>query len=107
MEGTHELSDRAVTVTQVGDNTVVQVGDVILVNLPARQAEAIGHTLLGDTAKEAAARMGVSYRTVEAQLTMAMEKLGAKNRAHLVTRLRQEGILTTVGEVVAARESDT
>jgi RNA polymerase sigma factor (sigma-70 family) len=55
-----------------------------LANLTAREREVLEHAAQGLHAKEIAARLGISPRTVEVHKTRIMEKLGVRNVAELV-----------------------
>lgn len=55
-----------------------------LATLTAREREVLEHAAQGLHAKEIAARLGISPRTVEVHKTRIMEKLGARNVAELV-----------------------
>lgn len=52
--------------------------------LTAREREVLEHAALGLHAKEIAATLGISSRTVEVHKTRIMEKLGVRNIAELV-----------------------
>lgn len=52
--------------------------------LTAREREVLEHAALGLHAKEIAATLGISSRTVEVHKTRIMEKLGVRNLAELV-----------------------
>jgi LuxR family transcriptional regulator, transcriptional regulator of spore coat protein len=62
-------------------------------DLPQRQAETLVLTAQGLSSKEVARAMGISSRTVEMNLHHSMLRLGARNRAHLVTQAIAAGIL--------------
>jgi len=55
-----------------------------LETLTAREREVLEHAAQGLHAKEIAARLGISPRTVEVHKTRIMEKLGVRNVAELV-----------------------
>ncbi|MGQ0544742.1 MAG: response regulator transcription factor [Betaproteobacteria bacterium] len=55
-----------------------------LATLTAREREVLEHAAQGLHAKEIAARLGISARTVEVHKTRVMEKLGVRNIAELV-----------------------
>jgi FixJ family two-component response regulator len=55
-----------------------------LATLTAREREVLEHAAQGLHAKEIAARLGISPRTVEVHKTRIMEKLGVRNMAELV-----------------------
>ena len=55
-----------------------------LESLTAREREVLEHAAQGLHAKEIAARLGISPRTVEVHKTRIMEKLGVRNVAELV-----------------------
>ena len=55
-----------------------------LATLTAREREVLEHAAQGLHAKEIAARLGISPRTVEVHKTRIMEKLGVRNIAELV-----------------------
>jgi len=55
-----------------------------LAGLTAREREVLEHAAQGLHAKEIAARLGISPRTVEVHKTRIMEKLGVRNIAELV-----------------------
>lgn len=52
--------------------------------LTHREREVLRHVVSGETNKEIAARLGLSYRTVEVHRRHIMEKVGARNAAELV-----------------------
>jgi RNA polymerase sigma factor (sigma-70 family) len=52
--------------------------------LTVREREVLEHAALGLHAKEIAAALGISSRTVEVHKTRIMEKLGVRNMAELV-----------------------
>jgi RNA polymerase sigma factor (sigma-70 family) len=56
----------------------------LLDTLTAREREVLEHAAQGLHAKEIAARLGISPRTVEVHKTRIMEKLGVRNIAELV-----------------------
>lgn len=70
-----------------------QLGQIEVRGLPRRQAETLAHTALGLSAKETAREMAISPRTVEMNLALAMEKLRARNRVHLITRAFARGVI--------------
>ena len=55
-----------------------------LATLTGREREVLEHAAQGLHAKEIAAALGISPRTVEVHKTRIMEKLGARNVAELV-----------------------
>lgn len=61
--------------------------------LTPREAEAVLWVANGKTAWEAGRILGVAESTLNAHIAHAAEKLGAVNRAHLVTRAFVRGIL--------------
>ncbi len=52
--------------------------------LTHREREVLRHVVSGETNKEIAAQLGLSYRTVEVHRRHIMEKVGARNAAELV-----------------------
>ena len=52
--------------------------------LTQREREVLRHVVSGETNKEIAAHLGLSYRTVEVHRRHIMEKVGARNAAELV-----------------------
>jgi two-component system, LuxR family, response regulator FixJ len=52
--------------------------------LTHREREVLRHVVRGETNKEIAANLGLSYRTVEVHRRHIMEKVGARNAAELV-----------------------
>lgn len=52
--------------------------------LTHREREVLRHVVRGETNKEIAAHLGLSYRTVEVHRRHIMEKVGARNAAELV-----------------------
>jgi RNA polymerase sigma factor (sigma-70 family) len=56
----------------------------LLDTLTPREREVLQHAAQGLHAKEIAARLGISVRTVEVHKTRIMEKLGVRNVAELV-----------------------
>lgn len=60
---------------------------------PERQAETIARTAIGHSSKQTAKAMGISPRTVEMNLNLAMAKLGACNRPDLISLAWERGQL--------------
>jgi FixJ family two-component response regulator len=70
--------------TREGDR-LARAGDAAkLATLTEREREVLEHAARGLHAKEIAAALGISPRTVEVHKTRIMEKLGARNVAELV-----------------------
>jgi DNA-binding CsgD family transcriptional regulator len=67
--------------------------NVKVCGLPRRQAETLAYTALGRSSKETAKEMAISSRTVEMNLNIAMARLGARNRVHLITQAIAKGAL--------------
>lgn len=61
--------------------------------LTPREAEAVLWVAQGKTSWEAGCILGVAASTLDAHVTHAAEKLGAVNRAHLITKAFVRGIL--------------
>lgn len=63
------------------------------VRLTPREAEVLALVADGLTSAEIALRLGISRRTVETHRQCVMEKLFARNRAELLMRAMQEGLI--------------
>jgi len=61
------------------------------VALTAREREVVHHVALGATAREIADELQIAHDTVRSHVRNAMQKLGARSRAHLVARAFAEG----------------
>lgn len=61
--------------------------------LTAREREVIGLVALGGTAAEIADDLHISHHTVRTHLRNAMDKLGARSRAHLVAKALGCGLM--------------
>ena len=66
---------------------------ITVTGLPPRESKALELTAGGMTTKAAARAMGCSPRNVEALIHVSMERLGASNRTHLITRAVEQGFL--------------
>jgi len=60
--------------------------------LSAREREIVRLVALGNTGPEIAAELGIAHDTVRTHARNAMEKVGARSRAHLVAKALAEGI---------------
>lgn len=74
----------------------VSAADDCMAGLSAREAEVAQAVACGLSNKEAAARLGISERTVKAHLGAIFEKFGVRDRLQLVLRLsrRTDAVLT-------------
>jgi len=63
--------------------------------LSAREREIVRLVALGNTGPEIAAELGIAHDTVRTHARNAMEKLGARSRAHLVAKALGEGLVLT------------
>lgn len=81
--------------------TVVTIEDLEVCNLPLREAEALGYTALGLSAKEIAREMNISQRSVEKKLEVAILRFGARNRCHLIVRAFEVGALAIRRQPIA------
>ena len=72
---------------RLGDDELRRADADKLARLTAREREVMEHAVAGKHAKEIAAALGISPRTVEVHKMRIMEKLGVRNVAELV-RLR-------------------
>jgi len=70
-------------------------------SLSERESEVLGWVVRGATAKEAAARMGISPRTAEKYRSRMMDKMGAESLAALTRYAVELGLLTTLDEPTA------
>ena len=61
--------------------------------LTTREREVVGLVALGGTAAEIADDLHISHHTVRTHLRNAMDKLGARSRAHLVAKAVGDGLL--------------
>lgn len=59
--------------------------------LTPREHEVLGHIASGASNKEVGRNLGISMRTVEVHRAHIMEKLGARNAAHLVRIVLSNG----------------
>jgi PAS domain S-box-containing protein len=63
-------------------------------SLTEREAQVMGHVALGATTREIAEGLTISQETVRSHTKNAIEKLGARNRAHAVALALSRGELT-------------
>jgi PAS domain S-box-containing protein len=61
--------------------------------LSPREREVVGHVAHGHTAREIAEELHISHDTVRTHVRNAMVKLGARSRAHLISKSLGEGLL--------------
>jgi PAS domain S-box-containing protein len=61
--------------------------------LTTREREVVGLVALGGTAAEIAEDLHISHHTVRTHLRNAMDKLGARSRAHLVAKALGDGLV--------------
>ena len=61
--------------------------------LTRREREVVVLTSAGLTSKEVALRIALAPRTVERHLENARHKMGARNRAHLIVKASEAGVL--------------
>lgn len=73
---------------------VFTLGNIEVRDLAPRQAETLAHTVRGLSSKETARVMHISPRTVEMNISLAMQRLGARNRAQLIHQAISTGALT-------------
>lgn len=64
-----------------------------IASLTPRERELLIHLGRGDCLKEAAARMGISYKTADNQKTSLMQKLGVHDRVALALLAVREGLV--------------
>jgi RNA polymerase sigma factor (sigma-70 family) len=69
---------------RLGSAALRQADEAKLTRLTPREREVLEHAVNGKHAKEIAAALGISPRTVEVHKTRVMEKLGVRNVAELV-----------------------
>ncbi len=55
--------------------------------LSAREYEIVRHVALGHTGPEIAEELGIAHDTVRSHVRNAMDKIGARSRAHLVAKV--------------------
>ncbi len=67
--------------------------------LTAREREVLRLAANGFTSKEIAQQITIAHRTVERHIENARLKLGARNRAHLISKALKAGLLTEPGAV--------
>ena len=72
-------------------------------NLTHREFEVLELVANGYSAKEVAGLIGIAPRTVERHIENVRLKVGARNRAHMVTQAILEGVLTVAGPPAAPR----
>jgi PAS domain S-box-containing protein len=61
-------------------------------SLSAREREVVRRVALGETGREIALELQISYETVRTHVRNAMSKSGARSRAHLVAKALGEGL---------------
>ena len=61
--------------------------------LSRRECEIVGLVARGDSGPEIAEELGIAHDTVRTHVRNAMDKLGARSRAHLVAKALGEGIV--------------
>ena len=64
-------------------------------SLSPREREVVHLVALGETSPEIASRLHISENTVRKHVSSAMEKVGARSRAHLVAKVLAEGRTAT------------
>ena len=65
----------------------------VLPRLTHRETEVLELAARGLTSKEIALRIGIAPRTVERHIENARLRMGARNRAHLISKAARAGIL--------------
>jgi DNA-binding CsgD family transcriptional regulator len=65
--------------------------------LTAREREVLRLAANGFTSKEIAQQIAIAHRTVERHIENARLKLGARNRAHLISKALKAGLLSEPG----------
>ena len=68
--------------------------------LTAREVEIVGLVATGHDCADIAGGLGISERTVEAHVTSARLKLGARNRAHLAAIAAWSGLIDPSGQAI-------
>ena len=63
--------------------------------LTPREREVVQLVALGSTGPEIADELGIAHETVRTHVRNAMDKLGARSRAHLVAKALGEGLVLT------------
>lgn len=76
-------NDNVIDVTPTDDKQYLFQNNVLFNILSAREKECINHFLNGKTAKETAALLGLSYRTVEDYFANIKKKLNCRNKREL------------------------
>lgn len=71
--------------------------DFASAHLSVRELEILRLTANGFTSKEIAQKIAIAHRTVERHIENARLKLGARNRAHLISKALKAGLLTEPG----------
>ena len=66
-----------------------------------RERQVISSIADGESSKQTGAALGISDRTAEHHASAAMEKLGARNRAHMVAIALRNGLIASLVAVVA------
>ncbi len=69
--------------------------------LTAREREVLRLAANGFTSKEIAQQIAIAHRTVERHIENARLKLGARNRAHLISKALKAGLLAEPGTIEA------
>lgn len=73
--------------------TGVAANDPMLPSLTRREVEVLELVSQGNSAKEVGGLIGIAPRTVERYIENVRLKLGARNRAHMITRAMSVGLL--------------
>lgn len=71
--------------------------DSAYAQLTARECEVLRLAANGYTSKEIAQQIDIAHRTVERHIENARLKLGARNRAHLISKALKAGLLAEPG----------
>ena len=66
-----------------------------------RERQVISSIADGESSKQTGETLGISDRTAEHHASSAMEKLGARNRAHMVAIAMRNGLIVSLMTVVA------
>lgn len=74
--------------------------------LTPRESEVLERVANGLSAKETASDLHIAPRTVERHVENVRLKLGARNRAHMITRAIGLGVLRLAGVEIRARRAE-
>lgn len=86
-------SPRAIQTGRKGQVMLENYVQAVQTPLTRREREVVVLTSAGLTSKEVALQIALAPRTVERHLENARHKMGARNRAHLIVKASEAGVL--------------